>query len=184
MSLMELGALGEFLGSVAVVVTLAFLAMQIRQSNRLAIASEVTAVTNRRIQLLDNAAMSKELGEVLANQASWPGAERMRERFHMDAEAFQRYHLHTMAMMAAWEHQYLSPISDVSGQKGGWRFKAEFGAWMANPINQAWWQEMKPVYHREFATAVDELIQQIRSSDQSILGADAGNWPSETPSPD
>ena len=34
MSIMELGALGEFVGAIAVVVTLAYLAVQIRQNTR------------------------------------------------------------------------------------------------------------------------------------------------------
>lgn len=77
---MELGALGEFFGSVAVVVTLAFLSLQVRQSNRLAIASELASLTNHRIQLLDAGATSRDLAEVLAFSSRWPGGDQLSRR--------------------------------------------------------------------------------------------------------
>ena len=38
MSIMELGALGEFIGAIAVVATLAYLALQVRQSSKVTVA--------------------------------------------------------------------------------------------------------------------------------------------------
>ncbi len=47
MSIMELGALGEFLGAIAVVVTLIYLAAQVRQSNKLARAQTRERMNNQ-----------------------------------------------------------------------------------------------------------------------------------------
>ncbi len=48
----DLGALGEFVGSVVVLVTLVHIALQVRQSNRLAVAASYQARTDSNIELI------------------------------------------------------------------------------------------------------------------------------------
>ena len=48
----DLGSLGELVGSLAVLVTLVYLAQQVRQSNRLAIAASYQARTDSNIELI------------------------------------------------------------------------------------------------------------------------------------
>ena len=52
MYIMELGAIGEFVGAIAVLVTLIYLAMQVRQSNRLAKAESARAATRDYINTM------------------------------------------------------------------------------------------------------------------------------------
>ena len=65
LTIQDLGALGELLGSVAVLATLVYLAMQTRQ-NTIAIAAQLDAATIAAMLTLNlNAATSTELQEAL-----------------------------------------------------------------------------------------------------------------------
>lgn len=72
MTLMELGALGEFVGAIAVVVTLVYLAIQIRQntqameeSRRLALAQTYQMRADALQDMLVHAAESRHIGPVI-----------------------------------------------------------------------------------------------------------------------
>lgn len=76
MTLMELGALGEFVGAIAVVVTLVYLAVQIRQSNqamregrRLALAQTYQMRADALQDMLVRAAESEHIAPVIARLA-------------------------------------------------------------------------------------------------------------------
>ena len=76
MSIMELGALGEFVGAIAVVVTLAYLAVQIRQntrameeSRRLALAQTYQVRADALQDMLVGAANSEHIGPIIAKLA-------------------------------------------------------------------------------------------------------------------
>ena len=65
MTIQDLGALGELLGSIAVLVTLIYLALQTRQ-NTLAIGAQLDAAAISQTQnIAVSAATSKELGEAI-----------------------------------------------------------------------------------------------------------------------
>ena len=81
MTIIELGALGEFVGAIAVVVTLAYLAVQIRQntrameeSRRLALAQTYQVRADALQDMLVQAANSEHIGPILAqlSQAGYP----------------------------------------------------------------------------------------------------------------
>ena len=68
MTIQDLGALGEFFGSIAVLATLIYLALQTRQ-NRMAIAAQLDATMMlARQEGLLSIAKSTELGEALYQQ--------------------------------------------------------------------------------------------------------------------
>lgn len=72
MSIIELGALGEFVGAIAVVITLAYLAIQIRQntrameeSKRLALAQTYQMRADALQDMLVRAAESEKIGPIV-----------------------------------------------------------------------------------------------------------------------
>lgn len=81
MSIMELGALGEFVGAIAVVVTLGYLAVQIRQntramdeSRRLALAQTYQVRADALAEMMTRAATSEQLGPLIVKlvEAGYP----------------------------------------------------------------------------------------------------------------
>jgi len=82
MTIMELGALGEFIGAIAVVVTLAYLAIQIRQNThameenkRLALAQTYQMRADALQHMLVRASESEYIGPIIVklNLAGYPG---------------------------------------------------------------------------------------------------------------
>lgn len=72
MTLMELGALGEFVGAIAVVATLVYLAVQIRQNTRsieegrrLALAQTYQMRADALANMMTQAAVSPQLGPII-----------------------------------------------------------------------------------------------------------------------
>ena len=81
MTLMELGALGEFVGAIAVVATLVYLAVQIRQNTRameetkrLALAQTYQLRAEALASMLTQAATSEQLGAIIVKlvEAGYP----------------------------------------------------------------------------------------------------------------
>ena len=81
MTIVELGALGEFVGAIGVVVTLAYLAVQIRQntrameeSRRLALAQTYQVRADALQEMLVEAANSEHVGPIIAKltEAGYP----------------------------------------------------------------------------------------------------------------
>ena len=81
MTVMELGALGEFVGAIAVVATLVYLAVQIRQNTRameetkrLALAQTYQMRADALASMLTQAATSDQLGSIIVKlvEAGYP----------------------------------------------------------------------------------------------------------------
>ncbi len=108
MSILELGAIGEFLGSIGVIATLVYLAIQIRQntrsmevSQRIAMAENYVARVNQIEQSLRSLATSNDLADIVVRgdeqgAASLTAAEARRYRsfylaqFHrIDSQFYQ-----------------------------------------------------------------------------------------------
>ncbi len=82
MTILELGALGEFIGSIAVVITLIYLSMQIRQNTKSMeetkkhmISQTYQARSDQIIRANISTALSPEFCELNANlaESGWPG---------------------------------------------------------------------------------------------------------------
>ncbi len=157
MSIMELGALGEFLSSIVVVGTLIYLAAQIRQTtNGLAqnrdimrgqtrhqlakgvIDLQIATATNQQlVELLDRADRGEELTDAEQKQIGY--------RFN--------------ALLRHWEnshYQYRQDLYDeaeFAKQREAWRWSLEKG-----PAMTAYWYKMRPLYSPEFVAELDSLL--------------------------
>jgi hypothetical protein len=73
MSLDEWAAIAEIIGAIAVVATLAYLAMQIRQSNRATRSANATTVLINTQNLAQAPMMDRELGDIILRTISGEG---------------------------------------------------------------------------------------------------------------
>ena len=146
LTIQDLGALGELLGSVAVLATLVYLALQTRQ-NTLAIGAQLdaAAIAANQTNLL-SVATSNELGEAL------------REASRADIPTDQlRCSMYWTSLLASfqWQHQQaqrgLLPSYNEAGTGGvvGFYFNALRGF-------EDWWETLKPGFPPEFVEWVEE----------------------------
>jgi len=81
MTIMELGAIGEFVGAIAVVVTLIYLAFQMRQNTNALKLNTAASVTEELQEMFSLLASNQELSEIFvtaARESTLQGAERVR----------------------------------------------------------------------------------------------------------
>ncbi len=113
MTIMELGALGEFIGAIAVVATLAYLAIQIRQNThtmqegrRLALAQTYQMRADALQQMLVQASESEYISPIIAKltQAGYPVSVASLEV--LTPEERGRFRQWQIAQQTHWDNMY------------------------------------------------------------------------------
>ena len=131
MTIMELGALGEFVGAVGVVVTLAYLAIQIRQNThameegkRAALAQTYQMRADGLQQMLVQAAESDHIGPIITKltQAGYP--ENVASLEGLTPEERGRFRQWQIAQQTHWDnmfYQYQQGFLDEEYYRGAFR---------------------------------------------------------------
>lgn len=131
MTLMELGALGEFLGSIAVLATLVYLAVQLRQntismneSKKLALAQTYQMRADALQMMLVTAADSKHIGPIIAKLAAVGYPDNIRSLEQLTPEERGRFRLWQIAQQTHWDNmffQYQQGFIDDEYYRDGFR---------------------------------------------------------------
>jgi hypothetical protein len=113
MTLMELGALGEFVGAVAVVVTLVYLAVQIRQSNeamrenrRLALAQTYQMRADALQDMLVRAAESQHIAPIITKLTGLGYPEDVGSLEELTPVERGRFRLWQIAQQTHWDNLF------------------------------------------------------------------------------
>jgi hypothetical protein len=113
MTLMELGALGEFVGAIAVVVTLVYLAIQIRQNTqamaenrRLALAQTYQMRADALQEMLVRAAESEHIGPIITKLATLGYPEDIAALDEITATERGRFRLWQIAQQTHWDNMF------------------------------------------------------------------------------
>ncbi len=149
MTIMELGAVGEFVGAIAVVVTLIYLSIQMRQNTNAIGLNTAQAVTEELQGMFSLTASNQELAEMLVKAAGGSelqGAERM------------RYYSFTHNLVRVYENAFLQLRSDVIDQArwaGMTRMMIDYTS-MAG--FQSYWLDRKHWVSDEFQEHMDNNV--------------------------
>ena len=113
MSILELGALGEFLGSIAVLATLVYLSMQIRhntrsmdESKKLALAQTYQVRSDALQMMLVQAADSEHIGPIINKLTSAGYPEDISALDELSAVERQRFRLWQIAQETHWDNMF------------------------------------------------------------------------------
>jgi hypothetical protein len=113
MTIMQLGAIGEFIGAIAVVVTLAYLAIQIRQNTRamaeaerLALAQTYQMRADALQNMLVHAADSEHIGPILTKLTGAGYPEEVSSLDALDLEERGRFRQWQIAQQTHWDNMY------------------------------------------------------------------------------
>lgn len=131
MTLMELGALGEFLGSIAVLATLVYLAVQLRQntismneSKKLALAQTYQMRADALQMMLVRAADSEYIGPIIAKLAAVGYPDNIRSLEQLTPEERGRFRMWQIAQQTHWDNmffQYQQGFIDEEYYRDGFR---------------------------------------------------------------
>ncbi|MEE8551124.1 MAG: hypothetical protein V3T08_07725 [Gemmatimonadota bacterium] len=146
LTIQDLGALGELLGSVAVLATLIYLALQTRQ-NTLAISAQLDAASIGALQNIRlAAATSNELGEALAED---------RTTDVTTSQARRGDFWNAQLLTWQWQHHQarrgLLPTFNEAGLGGAVR-----GMFNRYRSFEGWWERARGLFLPEFVEFVEE----------------------------
>lgn len=161
MSILELGALGEFVGSILVLVTLVYLAIQIRQ-------------TKQSIQSSSHAHGAGAMNQINLNIASDPDFAEIVSKGFSDIESLEpiewtRFGFYLTSMFHVFQQHYLDAgkgLGDPRIWAGEERAMHEL---LALPAVGRWWKEFPSLpYSDEFQKHVNSLLASARDTEQWV----------------
>ena len=148
MMLEALGNLGDFIGGLAVIATLLYLATQVRQNtqllraNALATGSEARLSFNHLLGTDPAAARVYQLGL---------------EDFGSLSEAEQRQFLHLLrAGFGSYQHAFQQYEGGLIDEAAWHQDRTAAAGLLSLPHIQAWWEHRKSAFVEKFAQAIDE----------------------------
>jgi hypothetical protein len=156
MDITTLAAWGEFVGGIAVVVSLVYLASQIRQNSKLLEA----AADDARIQG-SNTAGALLVGDPEVTRIYWDGSEDREALSESDRRRFDAFmSMQYQSFVQQWEHHRRGQ-STVTG----WDQMLLGMRWQCGrPGIIQWWREYRGLYSPEFRDFLDGLIHEGRAA--------------------
>ena len=158
MEIQDLGAIGEFVSSIAIVITLIFLAMETRHSRNATQQSNRQARQRIRTDLSLAVALSPQLTELLARSMDEPdpdGSIPNPSDFNLSvAEGVQVYN-YTVAYRRYLEDQFFSDLPGVDR----FSLESQVRAIAGNPYMVKFWERSEGMFDPRFREYVDNLNQ-------------------------
>jgi len=152
MTIAEIGAIGEFIGAIAVVVTLVYLAIQMRQNTNALKLNAVRSVTEELQDMFSLAASSLELSEIIVKAAAHgelQGSERA--RYYMFTNNLVRVYENAFFLSRAgvvdrthWEGMTRMMI-DYTSMAGFQKFWEDRKHWVSGDFQEYMDREVVPV---------------------------------------
>jgi len=143
-----LGNYGEFVGAVAVVVTLLYLSLQIRQNTRVSQAASREAVSRIAIELMMGLTADQSRVAFWRRALTNPGS--------LDGDEKLRGAMTAYALMESWEMAHSQWSRGVLSDKDWEKWDSVIANYMATPGFQMFWDEAKGDLGAEFVAHVSE----------------------------
>ena len=156
MDINTLAAWGEFLGGIAVVVSLVYLASQIRQNSKLLEA----AADDARI-LGSNTASAMMVGDPEVTRIFWDGMEDREPLSESDRRRFDAFmSMQCQSFVQGWEHHRRGQSSVTGWDQTLLSFRWSCG----RPGVIQWWREYRVLYTPDFRDFMDGLIREVEAA--------------------
>lgn len=153
MSLQDLGNLGEFVGAIGVVISLVYLARQMKMNTQSVRAASFNSMVENSIRLLEHAFRDHEFAAFLARAESDPHSLSVEERVRWDAYMTAVYrhfgNLQYAHRVGTLDHQmweaYLSTLKDH----------------LRTPSWAMWFAEHRHVFSADLGRQVEEALAEL-----------------------
>ncbi len=152
MTIQDWGAVGEILGAIGVIITLAYLATQIRHSRNAIVSQNIHSETDhfhRALEVQTDPLVQEPLRKVLDDE----------ELSYNEMLAFERYLMVGLVALAdAFRHKQLGLETGTS-----WRVhRRRMSSFVLTPHARAWWEASgKYAFERDFVEEVEGVIAEI-----------------------
>ena len=153
MSLEDLGNIGEFVAAVAVVVSLIYLAVQIRQNTRSVRTASYQALTTSMSNYLETISRDREAASMFLRGLEDPGK--------LDDEDALRFVTTCMNVFNNFENLFYQRRQAMIESEFSERWKRVMRWYLRQSGVVAWWQHNKRMFSETFQTHVDEQLASV-----------------------
>ena len=157
MSLEDLGNIGEFVAAAAVIVSLIYLAVQIRQNTKSVRASTYHSVNRAAHEMQMIVAGSETLSRVMIKAAREPEALSLDERL--------RFNMTMRSSFAWYEDIYFQYQQSMVGRDYWEARQRSMLDQLREPGISSWWCRNSRLYTNAFVAEVSRLLQDTEASD-------------------
>ena len=159
MTLNDLGNLGEFIGSVAVVITLIYLAIQVRQQTAATKVQIRQAISDAQFANINSRATDDKLPIIImkANRDE-----------NLDQDELDRLYFHLDASLRQFENFFSHFQSSVISDKDWLALSEGLKRTLRTRIGLEMWDSMQAAYNRDFRDNVDNVILRIHDEHAEI----------------
>ncbi|MDX1577750.1 MAG: hypothetical protein R3266_04670 [Gemmatimonadota bacterium] len=151
MDLPTVSMLGQAVGGFFVVVSLIYLARQVRQQSELLITENYGRVLERMSAIQSQLGTDRELSHLLVIGAQSPGALTSSERVRFSWAMYE--------LFGAGEFMYNQAQEDALPPKVWERWKTTIAWWISHPGMQAWWEAKPSPFTSDFEGFIKDLIR-------------------------
>lgn len=162
MSLDALGNIGDFIGGIAVIATLIYLAVQVRQNTsalRTASRQEIVSGFREHNRLMFFPGVDDALMAGLRRYPDLPKAEKSNFGNLINDHALFFQGVFALRESGTLEEETYEAYLQI------------FSAWVITPGGAAWWAEISPLYTQRMVSAVDQRIARGDLPDLLTLNA-------------
>ena len=143
-------ALGEIAGAIGVIISLVYLAAQIRQNSKWVEASVAETTAGRSINLTSMVASDPELSHIVRVGLSEQANE-------LDPDEKHRFALVLVTSFRGHEVSYASFRSGLLGKSSYDALVTNMSMWMDSPLFEDLWNSSNAIFEPEFADMVSQL---------------------------
>ncbi len=147
-----LAAGGEFIGGIAVVVSLIYLARQLRQNSKLLRASTASATSATNADFSSLVVQDSDVARIFR--------EGMADRSSLSADDLQRFNMLLGMAFTGWNQEYQFTADGVIG-RSVWENRMLTMRRVLRLLGyRQWWTEWRDMYPEDFRNLVDSLIRE------------------------
>ena len=145
-----IGAVGEIAGAIGVIITLIYLALQIRQNTRASRIASFQASTEMLNSVSQSIATNSELAEILDVLSS--GSR------ELTPSEFQRFSFLTLSLFRSWETAFYQRTEGMALQQSWERYEGSIRNQLSMPQVREWWRTGSFGFTTDFKNHIDLVI--------------------------
>ncbi len=157
MTLNELGSLGEFISGLAVVVTLVYLALQIRHNTRAVRSSMHQDMVESTLRIAESVSDNPDVGRIVlkANE----------DYDNLTKEEFVRFEAYAERVFGNFESVFYSYRNSMIEQDLWESWEASYLADISRTAMRRFWHEDRPMHLRDYMEFIDQFYRKNPASE-------------------
>ncbi len=150
MTLQDLGSVGEFIAAIATLVTLGYLALQVRQNTNALRSSTFQSISEQMAQNVSAIVTAPEVADIMVKASAQPT-----ELSPSDVLRFNGVLVMTFRRL---ESVFVQGELGYIGREQMQGFEISMIPLLLGPMGAAWWRDAKTTFNREFVAHVDARL--------------------------